>query len=635
MNLYLYPKMRIRVSVILFILVGVLFFQPTVQAQSAGDSLYNLGFLDQAIDEYTAEFNAEKNSVQPNLEHAMQLMTSLGSVCEDAGRLDEALEWYLMYKRFAEKYNPLEIGDALNLIGNVWFRLGDFSTAIEYYFKSLYFSQIIDDQLAISSASNNIGNVYFSLDQYEDADKYYQNSIRIKLVLKDYSELPSCLINAGNVKMILEDYDHAEEYFRRALQISISQGNQFRGLSAMASLGILFERTAQNDSAYHWFEAALEIMDKDQLSIEYIMTLRGLGALELGKRNYQFSINYLEKALELSQGAGLNDIISDILELLAEACEKAGFFKESTNYYKQLNAINDSLFDTELSEKLSQNESSYENLLKKKTIEMQQLEIESGREINRFLIWLSIIITVSLFTISIFIVRIFRNRNKYQKKILEGRIHEVRLQALRAQINPHFVSNALNSIQNFFINGDLEQATDYLADFGHLIRMVLDNSNSSYIRLSDEVAFLKLYIKLEQLRMNGHFRYEVSFDKILFERNPLVPPLIVQPYVENAIWHGLSHREDGGMLKVHYSELGEDIKVTIEDNGIGMEKSKELYLQYSKKRKSYAMSINKERVKLFKEYFDRDLSTKIHDLCTEELCGTMVEIIIPGIERSE
>lgn len=621
---------------IIFLISIAFLLSLQISAQSSsGDSLYNLGLLDQAIEAYSAEFNVEKNSDQPDLEHAMHLMTSLGSVCEDAGRLDEALEWYLMYKNFAEKYNPNEIGNALNLIGNVWFRLGDFSTAIEYYFKSLYFSQINDDPLAISSASNNIGNVYFSLDRYEDADKYYQNAIRLKLELKDYSELPSCLINAGNVKMLLEDYRGGEVYFRKALQISTSQGNQFRALSAMVSLGILFERTEQIDSAYYWFETALEIMDEDQLSVEYIMTLRGLGALELSAGHYQQAIGYLQKALQLTQSAGLIDISTDILELLAEACDKAGLYKESSFYYKSLKTLNDSLFDTELSEKLSQNESSYENLLKRKTIEMQQLEIESGREINRFLIWLSIIITVSLLTITIFIVRIFRNRNKYQKKILEGRIQEVRLQALRAQINPHFVSNALNSIQNFFINGDLEQATDYLADFGQLIRMVLDNSNSSYISLNDEALFLNLYIKLEQLRLNGHFSYLVEIEPELRDRNPFMPPLIVQPYVENAIWHGLSHLDGGGLLKVIYQSSGDDILVTIEDNGIGIEKSKNLYLQYPRKRKSYAMSINKERVKLFKEYFNRDLSTKIYDICKDEQSGTRVEIIIPGIERSE
>ena len=621
----------------LILLTGILaLLSICLKAQtSRGDSLYNLGQLDQAIEAYSQEFDSVRLSADPDVAYAMSLMVSLGSVCEDAGRLDEALRWYLMYKSFAERNNPYEIGNALNLIGNVWFRLGDFSTAIEYYFKSLYFSQINNDKLAISSASNNIGNVYFSLDQYEDADRYYQNAIRLKLELKDYTELPSCLINAGNVKMLLDDYINAEAYFRRALQISLSQGNQFRALSSMVSLGVLFERLEQTDSAYHWFESVLTIIDRDQLSIEYIMTLRGMGSLELDAGNYPQAIQYLETALDLTRGAGLTDITTDILSLLSEATEKAGLFKESSAYYKQLNMLNDSLFDTELSERLSQNESSYENALKRQTIEMQQLEIDSGRKTNRFLMWLIIIISLSLGAITIAVYRIFRNRNKYQKKLLEGRIQEVRLQALRAQINPHFVSNALNSIQNFFINGDVEQATDYLADFGHLIRMVLDNSHTSYIPLSDEVEFLKLYIKLEQLRLNGHFDYEVECSQELSEMNPLVPPLIVQPYVENAIWHGLSHLKNGGKLMVKYQELRNDIKVSVEDNGIGMARSTELYKQYPRKRKSYAMSINKERVKLFKEYFDRDLSVKFSDLCKGEQSGTRVEIIIPRIERSD
>lgn len=622
-------------SLVLFSNVEALVADTHVDNESKGDSLYQLGQLNAAIDAYHIEFEKEKAEKNPDIETLMNLMASLGSACEDAGQLAEALRWYLMYENMADLYYPLEKGNALNLIGNVYFRLGDFPIAIEYYFSALYFSQVNSNLMALSSASNNIGNVYFSLRKYEEADKYYQTAILIKQKLGDLEELPSCLINAGNVKMLLEDYENSEKYFRRALLISKSTGNQFRALSSMVSLGILFERIEKQDSAFAYFEKAMHEIDTNQLSIEYIMTLRGLGALELNDEKYISALNYLEKALFLSEQANLTNITADIIYLLAEASEKAHIPERAMKYYKRLNQLNDSLFDTELSEKLSQYEASYESILKKKTIEMQELEIKAGKRVNDFLKWLIIIISVSLISIAISIFRVFRNKNKYQRQVLESRIHEVRLQALRAQINPHFVSNALNSIQNFFINGDLEQATDYLADFGSLIRMVLDNSNKSFIPLSDEVSFLKLYIKLEQLRLNGHFSFEVEVDSLLQDTSLLVPPLVVQPYVENAIWHGLSHKESKAHLLVKYIGASKDIRVIIEDNGIGMNKSRELYLQYSKKRKSYAMSINKERIKLFQEYFQRDLSTKITDLCTDNSSGTRVEILIPGIEKSD
>lgn len=628
----------IRVFLLFFLVLSInveaLADDMLLDNESKGDSLYQLGQLNAAINSYSLEFEKEKAKKNPDVQIMMNLMASLGSACEDAGQLDDALRWYLMYENMADLYSPLEKGNALNLIGNVYFRLGDFSIAIEYYFSALYISQINSNLMALSSASNNIGNVYFSLRKYEEADKYYQTAILIKQKLGDLEELPSCLINAGNVKMLLEDYENSEKYFRRALQISKSTGNQYRALSSMVSLGILFERLEKQDSAYAYFEKAMNEIDTSQLSIEYIMTLRGLGALELNDEKYFSALNYLEKALLLSEQANLTNISADIIYLLAEASENAHIPESAMKYYKRLNQLNDSLFDTELSEKLSQYEASYESILKKKTIEMQELEIKAGKKVNKFLIWLIVIISVSLIAIAIAVFRVFRNKNKYQKQVLESRIHEVRLQALRAQINPHFISNALNSIQSFFINGDIEQATDYLADFGSLIRMVLDNSNKSFIPLPDEVNFLKLYIKLEQLRMNGHFSFEVEIESSLQDSNLLVPPLVVQPYVENAIWHGLSHKESKGHLIVKYIGASKDIRVIIEDNGVGMSKSRELYLQYPKKRKSYAMSINIERVKLFQEYFQRDLSTKIIDLCTNGNYGTRVEILIPGIERN-
>lgn len=214
----------------------------------------------------------------------------------------------------------------------------------------------------------------------------------------------------------------------------------------------------------------------------------------------------------------------------------------------------------------------------------------------------------------------------------QQKMTEVEMQALRAQMNPHFIFNCLNSINRYIVKSDQATASLYLTRFAKLIRLILDNSNSKNVILSNELEALKLYVEMESLRFDKKFSYNIEIDSAVNTDSIEVPPLIIQPYVENAIWHGLLHKEKGGILNVRVSMLGESIlQCEVEDNGIGRDKAKELKSKSATSRKSLGMKLTENRLALLNKHAILNASIDIIDLKNEDdvPVGTRVILKIP------
>jgi ligand-binding sensor domain-containing protein/putative methionine-R-sulfoxide reductase with GAF domain len=213
----------------------------------------------------------------------------------------------------------------------------------------------------------------------------------------------------------------------------------------------------------------------------------------------------------------------------------------------------------------------------------------------------------------------------------QQKMTEVEMQALRAQMNPHFIFNCLNSINRYIVKSDQTTASLYLTKFAKLIRLILDNSNSKNVILTNELEALKLYIEMEALRFDKKFTYEIQVEPNLGTDTVEVPPLIIQPYVENAIWHGLLHKEGNGHLSIKVSMAGESmLQCIIEDNGVGREKAKTLKSKTATSRKSLGMQLTENRLNLLNKHAELNASIQIIDLenSTEPL-GTRVILKIP------
>ncbi|MBX3255866.1 MAG: histidine kinase [Chitinophagaceae bacterium] len=214
----------------------------------------------------------------------------------------------------------------------------------------------------------------------------------------------------------------------------------------------------------------------------------------------------------------------------------------------------------------------------------------------------------------------------------QQKMTEAEMLALRAQMNPHFIFNCLNSINRYIVKSDQATASLYLTRFAKLIRLILDNSNSKSITLANELQALSLYMEMESIRFEKKFTYSIECDDAINTEVTYVPPLIIQPYVENAIWHGLLHKETAGHLWVRISKKRSDLlQCIIEDDGIGREKARELKSKSASTKKSLGMKLTENRLGLLSTHFSSEAMVEIEDLQDEngEAKGTKVILNIP------
>ena len=216
-----------------------------------------------------------------------------------------------------------------------------------------------------------------------------------------------------------------------------------------------------------------------------------------------------------------------------------------------------------------------------------------------------------------------RMRTKLKKQKQEKRLRELQLSAIRAQMNPHFLFNSLNSVQNLIQKNQGREAHLYLSDFAGLIRKVLKNSQQEEVSLAEELETLNQYIKLEQLRFD--FNFEQIVNETIDKNHFMVPSMILQPIAENAILHGLQHKSENRKLKIEVIKLEQAIQINIEDNGIGVEASRKIKSNSN----GIGLNLNEERLQIMEEKYGGHYSFKLIDLTNENSQGTRVEIIIP------
>ncbi len=226
---------------------------------------------------------------------------------------------------------------------------------------------------------------------------------------------------------------------------------------------------------------------------------------------------------------------------------------------------------------------------------------------------------------------ILRIRSVRRKERLDRRLVEYQLRALRAQMNPHFIFNSLNSILHFVISHDSESAHTYLSKFSKLMRATLENSKSDTIALVDELESLRLYLELESLRFDNMFTYEITVSPDIDQNDVEIPPILIQPYVENAIKHGLAHRAGRGTLRVDIRRSGTYLLCSIIDNGIGRERSRVIQEKQLKDHRSYGMEATRNRLEVLSSLARQDYSVDVIDLMDDagNPVGTRVDLYIP------
>ena len=342
------------------------------------------------------------------------------------------------------------------------------------------------------------------------------------------------------------------------------------------------------------------------------------------------ALPYLNSGLSVSNERGDIEQSLKASKTLSDVYAEQGDYSRALTNYERYVALVDQQYEKKQQEiELSQKvlESLYEN---RETIKL----LEKDRELNASQIALleqessqkNLTIYGLLLLIIVILIAGFLLYRSSQQKRLANQL--LTLKSLRSQMNPHFIFNALNSVNSFISKNDTRQANKYLSDFSRLMRIVLENSQSDFVPLTEEVDTLELYLKLEHFRFQDKFDYDFYTDETLLNEEYAMPPMLIQPFIENAIWHGIRYKEGKGKLVVKLLAENDGLKMVIEDNGIGRKQSKALKTENQSQQKSTGMKNTKDRINLINDTYNSKIRLNIADL-EGEITGTRVEVFLP------
>jgi tetratricopeptide (TPR) repeat protein len=571
------------------------------------------------------------------------ILQNMGISCYNRSDYATALD---CYKKALEIYkkidNKIGISAALNSIGIVLMDKADYPHALEYYFESQKINEQRQDSASIAQGNSNIGILFQKLKDYNKALSYQQKAIDIYTALNDEGGLSRAYNNIANVYDAEDFPEKAIEYYQKALQINLEAKNTFGIASNYNNLGVAYQTMKQFDSAYYYYNEALplfqSINDESNTALAYeelsTVLLQAPDAFFTSqkipvKEKYAYSLNFKNNALKIY--TKLEDIagLADVYEGLSEINEKTGNYNEALKNYRQYVLLKDSIFNDENKKLILEKEMGYEfdkkqaleNAAHEKEMAVKEAEVSKQKVIRNSTIAGFALIAVSGAGAFVSYKRRHDALQKAKETQQQLEVTETEMKALRAQMNPHFIFNSLNSINDFISKNNPTQAIGYTGKFAKLMRMVLENSEKKEVSLSEDLVVLELYIQLEQLRAQNKFDYKIAVGNSIDKESTLLPPLILQPFVENSIWHGFADIESGGMIEITFNTKENKLLCVVQDNGKGRDKEK----SSSSYKKSMGSNITETRINLLNKTENANASIAYADLSN----GLRVELSLP------
>jgi tetratricopeptide (TPR) repeat protein len=562
---------------------------------------------------------AQKGGNKKELGEALAIM---GSIRFETGDYEKSFSYFNqsldIFKGIHDAYNTAIL---LVKVGDLYRLAGDQKTALDFYTKSLEYP--IGTSL-VWHPLHDLGDTYYSLSQYDSAfnaqDKYLQ-TIKSLTVKSSYTTFPKIL----------------------AAEVSLDSGNYSNALKLLK----------EN------LEEAQHNNDKNQ----EMRSLLDMAKAYEGERNYDKAFYCVRILLQDAQDSKAKQYLRDGYSLMFKLFERSHLTDSAYFYYRRYSDMKDYVALGEFNKKLAIYEATAENEKKKSQIELlnnqqviDQQKLQLSRQQVKTESFQKNILVGSILLLLLFGFIVFRNiilnrkNEATQRQIIEKELNlqklesektkielqqkavELEMQALRSQMNPHFIFNCLNSINRFTLANEATKAADHLTKFAKLIRIVLQQSGKSFIPLEDELYSLQLYMDLEALRFEHPFSYTINADGIDLS-TVMVPPLLLQPFVENAVWHGLHPKQTGeGMLCIDLKMQNEKLECAISDNGVGRNSQAEDAGESDAGKKSLGIKLTQNRLALFQSSFKQDEAViVIDDLKNGEgkNVGTRVLIKIP------
>jgi len=514
---------------------------------------------------------------------------------------------------FIKLKRPDKALSCYNNMASSFLMLGRYPAALENYKKANVIAAEVKDTGNYITTLGNCGMVYKFMEKYREAMAYYQQAYQLSLTTGDVYKEANYLQKMGTILDSQDSSLAAIGLYRKALAINLSHQQERAAGENQSNIGIAFFELGKYDSAWQYLNESLPIIRKygDQRgegivlsylgktlyhSPEGLLTTLGISPSAVIKQ----SKNFHQTALRIFQEIETPYNEASEWEALANIYQKEGNYKLAFEAMKNLRQLKDSIFKDETKEKILETELKFEQEKQEALLKAEHAaEVEQHRFTQKAILAAAIFILLSAAALYAINKRRQSARIAQKEAELIAEKNELENKALRSQMNPHFIFNALNSIADFVRKNEPEMAEEYLAKFARLMRLVLENSEQKEVTLGSDLETLNLYIQLEALRAGKPIEYTLTIPPDIDADHTLVPPLLLQPFVENSIWHGIMPKKGVGKLMINIQQINGRLTFTIDDNGVGLsEKVKRPdYLKSS----SMGMQLTERRIQLLTE----------------------------------
>ncbi|RYG22226.1 MAG: tetratricopeptide repeat protein [Chitinophagaceae bacterium] len=518
---------------------------------------------------------------------------------------------------------------AYGSIGFVFMEQSNYSKALQYNFKALKIFELTNNAESLSKIYNNIGVIYKSQNAFSKALVYYEKCLKIQEKLKNVS-IGVTTNNIGLVYLNQRAYEKAIKYFDQSKVYFDKYPNPYGLAQLYYNYGDYYTETGENVKAMQNTQKALALFQNIENKFGIADSYYHLGAIYFKQKNYTLALESTNKGLLLARQLNVLDKVQAFEKQISAIYEKQNNTAQALKHYKLYSAAKDSVanaetvkstvraemnFDFERKELLQKEEQAKREIIYKQDIRSNRLKIFFGALFALFIVG---------------VVFLINNRAQLKKTLtLEKELAVYEQKALHLQMNPHFIFNCLGSISNFILKNSTEAAIKYLAKFSKLMRLTLEYSKEALIPIDKEIESLANYLELEQLRFNNAFQFGINkSDEI--EDDVALPPLLLQPFVENAIIHGMDPKVDTGRIAVDFYIENGNLVCVITDNGIGINKSKELKKKLVSMHKSMALDITRKRLEMLETSTTQKSAVVIEEIEENgKTLGTRAKLILP------
>jgi tetratricopeptide (TPR) repeat protein len=542
--------------------------------------------------------------------------------------LNNSLQEYAIATKLAENSGDTNTQvRGLNFLGRYNLYAGFFNESIDDFTKSIELAKKSKMERFVPFNYFGISDVYQAMRDTVNYRKTLQILINESINKKDSTLLARGLYGLGSSLILQPDFRLADSLLRQCLKVSKLRNDTSVISSAYANMGYNFYLKKDYKSSIECYNKSLSYSPHGIITSAAANALGNLGTIYRDIGDFEKSIKYYKKSIEQSEK--INDFY-DLYWVYMDMSKMYLTRKDTGNAYKTYvlyKKYNDAWTERVNMRGLSETKIRYDAQAHKKELELLSLKLSKQK--------LLIYAYTGLFILSLAIGLLIYSRSRIhaRQRISEmnRKISEVTQANLRQQMNPHFIFNTLNSIQYYMYQHDKLATNNYLTKFSSLMRKVLENSQHTSVPLRDELDALTLYLELEKIRFKNKFDYQINIDEEIDTILYKVPTMLIQPYVENSICHGLIPSEEKGLVKIDLKLKKDYISCIIEDNGIGRDASWERKMKNDKNHNSLGTQITNSRLDLVNTLYGTSLKTIYTDLKNEsgESVGTRVEIHIP------